>query len=130
MNDIEIQLNKIAQGIVSVQSGIDWFDTFDLNEKKVILHTLGYILTQSRPTIDEITNGIEKSKLKTTYTPCVLMLKKPFKEAIAIIQNLPENEGEKSFILWLSIFSIADKRRRNTVCSDGCYHEWHNLNNL
>jgi hypothetical protein len=130
MNDIELHLNKIAQGLISIQSGVDWFNSFDLNEKNEVLESLSYILMQSHPTIGEIADGIEKSKLKPTYTPCVLMLKKPFKEAIAKIRNIPENEWERTFILWLSIFSIADKRRRETICSDGCYHEWHNLNNL
>ena len=85
---------------------------------------------QSHPTVDEITDGIIKSNLKPTYTPCVLLVKKPLKEAMAQIHNLPENELLKSFILLLSIFSIADKRRKETECSGGCNHQWHNLNNL
>lgn len=130
MKNTELHLNKIAQGFISIQNGIDWFDSFDLNEKKEILQSLSVILTQAHPTSDEIANGIEQSKLQTTFTPCVLMVQKPFKEAIAKIRNLPECEWEKSFVLWLSIFSIADRRRRETECSDGCAHEWHNIRNL
>jgi hypothetical protein len=130
MNNTELQLNKIAQGFISIQSGIDWFDTFDQNEKKEVLQTLSVILTQAHPTRDEILSGVKKSKLKPTYTPCILITEKPFKEAIAKIRNLPADELEKSFLLLLSIFSISDKRRRETDCANGCSHEWHNINNL
>jgi Family of unknown function (DUF5958) len=130
MNKTELQLNKIAQGFVSLKDGIDWFDASDLNTKKNILQSLSVILTQSHPTSDDVENGIKQSELKRTYTPCVLMAEKPFGEAVSKVRNLPENEWRKTFVLWLSIFSIADKRRRETTCSDGCTHEWHNIVNL
>lgn len=130
MNKTELQLNKIAQGIVRLKDGIDWFDTCDLDTKKDILHSLSVILTQSHPTSDEVEIGIKRSELKRTYTPCVLMVEKPFSEAVARIRSLPQNEWRKAFLLWLSIYSIADKRRRKTECSDGCTHEWHNIGNL
>ncbi len=130
MNKTELQLNKIAQGFIRFKDGIDWFDESDLDKKKDILHSLSVILTQSHPTSDEVEIGINRSKLKRTYTPCVLMVEKPFNEAVARIRNLPQNEWRKAFLLWLSILSIADKRRRETECSDGCTHEWHNIGNL
>ena len=127
MNHIELHLNQIAQGHITIKKGIDWFNSHDLNEKKEIIQTLSEILTQAHPTNNEIENGIEISKLKPTYTPCVLMAEKQFNEAVATIRNLPENELGKTFELWISIFSIADKRRRNTECIGGCAHEWHNI---
>ena len=82
MKDTELHLNIIAQGFMSIQNGLDWFDSSDLNEKKETLQSLSAILTQAPPTSDEIVHGIEQSKLKTTYTPCMLLVQKPFKEAI------------------------------------------------
>ena len=130
MNDNELLLNKIAQGFVRVEDGIDWFNASDLDTKRNILQSLSVFLIQSHPTSDEVEKGIARSELKRTYTPCVLMVEKPFNEAVAKIRNLPENEWRIAFVLWLSIFSIADKRRRETECLDGCTHEWHNIGNL
>jgi hypothetical protein len=130
MNKTELQINKIAQGFLTLKDGIDWFDASDPITKKDILQSLSAILTQSHPTADEVEKGINRSELKRTYTPCVLMAEKPFSEAVAKIRNLPDNEWRKTFILWISIFSIADKRRRKTECLDGCAHEWHNIENL
>ena len=130
MNETELQLNKIAQGLVRVEDGIDWFDASDLDTKRNVLQSLSVFLTQSHPTCDEVEKGITRSELKRTYTPCVLMVEKPFNEAVPKIRNLPENEWRIASVLWLSIFSVADKRRRETECLDGCTHEWHNIGNL
>ena len=130
MNQTELQINKIAQGIIKFGDGINWFEVCDLKSKKEILQSLSYFLAQAHPSRKEVANGIKLSGLKPSYTPCVLMTEKPFNEALKIIRNLPENESKKSFILWLSILSIADKRRRETDCSNGCTHEWHNLENI
>ena len=53
--------------------------------------------------------------------------KKQFNEAVSAIRNLPESEWGKTFKLWISIFSVADRRRRKTECIGGCAHEWHNI---
>ncbi len=130
MNQTDLQINKIAQGFVKLQDGIDWFNAFDVKSKKGILQSISYFLSQAHPTRNEVDDGIKLSGLKPSYTPCVLLAKKPFNDAMKIIGSLPENEWEKSFILWISILSIADKRRRETDCLNGCTHEWHNIENL
>ena len=54
---------------------------------------------------------ITESDRITSYNVCYTKLLR------AQILKLPENEWEKSFILWISIFRVADKRRRETECS-------------
>lgn len=130
MNKTELQINKISQGIISLKDGINWFDTCELKIKMDVLQSLSAFLTQAHPARKEIENGIKQSGLKPTYTPCVLMIDKLFKEAISKIKNLPENEWQKAFILWVTILSIADKRRRETDFLNGCTHEWHYIENL
>lgn len=127
MKPTDLQINKIAQGIIEFRDGIDWFVGCKRKSKKEILQSLSCFLAQVHPTRDEVCAGIELSVLKPTYTPCVLIMKKPFKEALGKILMLPESEWEKSFILLISILGIADKRRRETDCCNGCTHEWHNL---
>jgi len=130
MNQTDLQINKIAHGFVKLRDGIDWFNTFDLKSKKEILQSLSNFLSQAHPTRKEVDDGIKLSGLKPSYTPCALLAKKPFNDAMKIIRSLPENEWEKSFILCIAILSIADKRRRETDCLNGCSHEWHNIENL
>jgi len=130
MNPIELQINKIAQGSIILEDGVEWFNACDLKSKKEILQSLSYFLIQSHPTRNEIEAGIKLSGLKSTYTPCALMNQKPVISAINKIRNLPENEWEKSFTLWVTILGISDKRRRETDCVNGCSHEWHNIKNL
>jgi Family of unknown function (DUF5958) len=127
MNQTDLQINKIAQGVIELRDGIDWFVGCELETKKEILQSLSWFLAQAHPTREEICLGIDLSGLKLTSTPCVLMMKKPFKEALGKILMLPENEWEKSFMLWIAILGVADKRRRETDCCNGCIHEWHNL---
>ncbi len=99
MNQTDLQINKIAQGFVKLRDGIAWFDAFDVKCKKEILQSLSYFLSQAHPTRNEVDDGIKLSGLKPSYTPCVLLAKKPFNDAMKIIRSLPENEWEKSFIL-------------------------------
>jgi len=130
MKQAELQINKIAQGFIEFNDGIKWFAACSLESKNEILLSLSVFLAQVHPAWEEIEAGIKSSGLKSTVTPCVLMIKKSFKDALAQILKLPENEWEKSFILWISIFRVADKRRRETECFNGCTHEWHNIESL
>jgi hypothetical protein len=124
----ELKLNQIAQGLIAWDAGVEWFEACTEAEKSVILRELGFIVNQAHPLVAEVQRAIEKSGLMSTFTPCVLALKSnPPERAINKIITLPEPERLKSFKLLLALFSIADLRRRSTVCKGGCTHEWHNL---
>lgn len=123
-----LKLNQIAQGLIPWDAGVEWFETSTAAEKSVILGDLGFMVHQSHPLVAEVQPAIEKSGLKSTFTPCVLALKSdPPERAIHRIVTLPESERLKSFEFLLALFSIADRRRRSTVCKSGCTHEWHKL---
>jgi hypothetical protein len=123
----ELKINQIAQGVVSWDAGVEWFETCAEAERNLILRELGFIVSQAHPLVAEVQPAIEESGLRSTFTPCVLALKSnPPERAIHKIISLPEPERLKSFKLLLALFSIADRRRRSTVCKGGCTHEWHN----
>ena len=127
MNETELKINKIAQGLISLGEGLAWYDESDSHSRNEIMKALDLCLFQSHPTQEDVEKGIKKSGLKATYSPCVLARKKPLNEARQKVLNLPEPDRRRGFILFLSIFSVADKRRRKTQCKDGCAHEWHNI---
>jgi hypothetical protein len=75
------------------------------------------------PTSTHVEEAIRSSGLRVTYTPCVLMLRKPPPEALSKIGNLPDAERQKSFRLLISILGVADSERR-AGCGDNCAHWW------
>jgi uncharacterized protein DUF5958 len=77
--------------------------------------------------LTEINEAIERSQLKETYTPYVLIKKEGYYQRLEQIAELPSDEYLKSFRLLVVLLGIADKRRRATDCENGCSHEWHNI---
>lgn len=127
MNDLQLTINKIAQGVITLEEGLAWFDSSDSESRLEIMGSLDLCIHQSHPNREDIERGIQLSGLKETYSPCVLIRKKHINEARAKVLAMPELDQRRAFILFVSVFGVADKRRRETQCKDGCKHEWHNI---
>ncbi len=127
MNQIEIAINKIAQGIIPIEDGMEWFASENEESKSEIMRALDLCIFQSHPNEEDIENGIEKSGLKETYSPCVLIRKKPFNDVRQKVLNMSGLDQMRSFKLLITVFGVADERRRNEQCIGGCTHDWHNL---
>ncbi|MFF4433976.1 DUF5958 family protein [Streptomyces sp. NPDC001513] len=48
-------------------------------------------------------------------------------DGAAWFSGLPADEHVKAFRVLLSVFAVADTRRRETYCKGACGHAWHNL---
>lgn len=124
-----LKLNRLAQGLIPWDEGVIWFNGLSTLEKSGVLRDLAGIARQSHPRADEVEPAMRLAALSPTCTPCALVRmatvfpERAFQRVIA----LPENEWEKSFRLLLALLAIADARRRNTQCAEGCSHEWHHL---
>lgn len=127
MNEREITINKIAQGIIPLAEGLEWFQSSDENTRSEIMRTLDLCIYQSHPNKDDIEKGIEKSGLKSTYSPCILIQTKPFNEVRRKVLRMSGIDQDRSFRLFVTVFSVADERRRKEQCAGGCAHDWHNL---
>lgn len=125
MNDIENILNQSAQGLISNEDAVAWFMDLNAQTKTDVLRKLQYFSLQAGANSEDAEQAILDSKLKSTFTPCVLLKTKEIREAVSKTVILPEAESDKSFKLLLALFSIADTRRRKTTCVNGCSHEWH-----
>ena len=108
MNSNQLIINRISQNIIPFAEGPQWFVDLEETEQISILQDLRICYEQSHPTDEVVALGLKKSKLKSTFTPCVLILKFPTRQALAKIMELPQEERIKSFCLLISIFSIAD----------------------
>ncbi|GAB6098008.1 hypothetical protein JCM14469_42620 [Desulfatiferula olefinivorans] len=118
-------LNSLAQGIRPIREGTDWFETLSFEKQLEILREISVYAQQAGVRESDVQNAIYKSGLKSTYTPCILVSKGNLKVQLAKVLNLPKVEYIKVFILLLSLLSVADERRMNNQCKDGCSHWWH-----
>ena len=130
MNVHEISINKIAQGIIPLEQGMEWFQSSNDETRIKIMKTLDLCIYQSHPSKEDIEKGIELSGLKTTYSPCVIIRVKPFNEVRQKVLRMSGIDQIRSFKLFVNIFSVADARRRKEQCVNGCTHDWHNLQKL
>lgn len=107
----EILVNKFGQGLVAIEQLTEEFKLVEVFKKREFLNSLLYLIMQSKPKEEDIEPAIISSGLKSTYTPCVLLRKGLANHNLEKLVNLPENELMKSFMLLLSLFKIAYKRR-------------------
>jgi len=109
--EVEILINKHGQGLVSSDILLTKFSSLDLIDKRDMLNDIIYLIMQSKATNKDIHFAIEESKLKPSFTPCILLKKGVESHNLVKIVKLPENEMNKVFLLFLSLFKIAYQRR-------------------
>jgi hypothetical protein len=107
----QILINKFGQNLVEISLIEEKFKSLGLSEKRNFLNDMIFFIMQSKPKEDDITEAISQSKLKKTFTPCILLAKGVENHNLLRIVNLPENELEKSLLLFLSLFKVAYKRK-------------------
>jgi hypothetical protein len=118
-------LNCIAQGARPIEDGKDWFQDLSPEKQLEVLREISVYIQQAGAREADVPEAIEKAKIKKTFTPCVILQNGRLKMQLSKVLNLPTAEYTKAFLLLLSLLSIADKRRRNNQCKDGCSHWWH-----
>lgn len=107
----EILINKFGQELVAIEQLIEDFSLLEDFQKKEFLNGFIYLIMQSKPKKEDVEPAILKSGLKPTFTPCILLKKGVSNHDLEKIVNLPESELTKAFVLLLSLFKIAYKRR-------------------
>ena len=107
----EILVNKFGQGLVAIEQLTEDFSLLEVFQKKEFLNGFLYLIMQSKPKKEDIEPAMLDSGLKPTFTPCILLKKGVANHDLEKLVNLPENELTKVFVLLLSLFKIAYKRR-------------------
>jgi hypothetical protein len=123
--ELLVKLNQYSQGIRSIENGKDWFSSFSSGKQHGVLRELSNLILQAGANSSDVDEAIDKSGLKSTFTPCVLLKKENLKVQLSKVLSLPSGEYTKAFALFISLLSIADQRRRDTKCKNGCSHWWH-----
>jgi hypothetical protein len=123
-----VMLNRVAQGGLPFADAVRWFEALPESERQPWLTTLALMCHQAHPRTDEIDKALSLAELKPTFTPCVMLRSEVRPErALSRIAALPQDEHGKAFRLLFALYCIADTRRRETECRNGCSHEWHNF---
>jgi len=121
-------LNRVAQDRLPFADAVRWFESLGEAEQEPWLKTIAFMCHQAHPHREEIDTAIMLAELKPTFTPCVMLRAAAQPEhALDRIAILPADERQKAFRLVFALYCVADTRRRQTQCRDGCSHEWHNF---
>lgn len=107
----EIFFNQFCQGIFSEEKLITFFLARNAEQKRKVLNDLVHLMTQSKITEGDVNYALKNSKLKPTYTPCILIRKGLTHGTFQKIIALPEHELCKSFKLFIHLFKIGYLRR-------------------
>lgn len=117
MRPSELQLNRIAQGLVTTAAGVSWFESLSATEQASVLKDLSFICVQAHPRREEFSEAIARSSLKQSFTPCVVLQTATTPSvAISKIASLTEIGVRK--ILSPSDFSVFSRGHaspRNTL---------------
>ncbi|MFF5158488.1 DUF5958 family protein [Streptomyces sp. NPDC000348] len=122
--ETERVVNEIAQGLRTVDTGVGWFAALiPARRQKVLQEVAGYAV-QAHVTAADGRVGVARSGVRPTANPAVMICMDPPRYGFA---GLPAAEHVKAFRVLVSVFAVADTRRRETYCTGTCGHEWHNL---
>lgn len=122
--ETERVVNEIAQGLRTLDAGVRWFSDLAPTRQQMILQEVAGYAMQAHPTAADGRAGVARSGVKPTANPSVMICMDPPRYGFA---GLPSVEHVKAFRVLVSVFAVADTRRRERYCQGVCGHAWHNL---
>ncbi|WP_328957827.1 DUF5958 family protein [Kitasatospora purpeofusca] len=117
-------VNEVAQGLRTLEDGTAWFSLLSQAERKAVLQEVASYAMQAHITAADGSAGVARSGVKPTANASVMICMDPPRYGFA---GLPAEEHINAFRVLVATFSVADTRRRQTYCTGGCGHSWHNL---
>ncbi|MFF2198319.1 DUF5958 family protein [Streptomyces sp. NPDC058157] len=120
----ESVVNGMAQGLRTLDEGVAWFSGLSPAGRQEVLHEVAHYAMQAHITAADGRVGVARSGVKRTANPAVMICMDPPRYGFS---GLPADEHVTAFRVLVSVFAVADTRRRQTHCNDGCGHSWHNL---
>ncbi|MEU5036125.1 DUF5958 family protein [Streptomyces rubiginosohelvolus] len=127
MDERTVILNELAQGLRPIVRGVEWFEALPAQGQFEVLRDLRGHCIQARATVEDGPESVQIAGIRPTHTPAVLITRGQLAGQLTKIINLPQDERVKAFRLLVALLEVADKRRRERFCVDGCTHAWHQL---
>ncbi|MFG3033597.1 DUF5958 family protein [Streptomyces sp. NPDC048253] len=122
--ETERVVNEIAQGVRTLDAGVSWFSGLAPTRQQEVLQEVAGYAMQAHITTADGRAGVARSGVKPTANPSVMICMEPPRYGFV---GLPSAEHLKAFRVLVSVFAVADARRRETNCKGACGHAWHNL---
>lgn len=122
--EAEQVVNEVAQELCTLDEGTSWFSALSPAGRQAVLQEVAGYAMQANITAADGREGVARSGVKSTANPSVMISMDPPRYGFAA---LPADEHVNAFRVLVSVFSIADTRRRQTYCKGTCGHTWHNL---
>ncbi|MFF7715737.1 DUF5958 family protein [Streptomyces sp. NPDC007988] len=122
--ETERVVNEIAQGLRTLDAGESWFSDLTPTRQQTVLQEVAEYAMQAHITAADGRAGVARSGVKTTANPSVMICMDPPRYGFA---GLPSAEHIKAFRVLVSVFAVADTRRRERYCKGACGHAWHHL---
>ncbi|MEU9086272.1 DUF5958 family protein [Streptomyces sp. NPDC048357] len=122
--ETERVVNEVAQELRTLDDGAAWFSGLSPAGRQEALRQVGGYAMQAHITAADGRAGVARSGVKPTANPSVMICMDPPRYGFS---GLPADEHVKAFRVLVSVFSVADTRRRETYCKGACGHAWHNL---
>ncbi|TXS55960.1 DUF5958 family protein [Streptomyces sp. t39] len=122
--EIERVANEIAQGLRTLNAGVSWFSDLAPTRQQMVLQEVAGYAMQAHITAADGRAGVARSGVKPTANPSVMICMDPPRYGFT---GLPSAEYVKAFRVLVSVFAVADTRRRERYCKGACGHAWHNL---
>ncbi|MFD8686303.1 DUF5958 family protein [Streptomyces sp. NPDC059651] len=122
--EAERVVNEVAQELRTLDAGTSWFSALSPVGRQVVLREAAGYAMQAHITAADGREGVARSGVQPTANPSVMICTDPPRYGFAA---LPADEHVKAFRVLVSVFSVADTRRRHTYCRGTCGHAWHNL---
>ncbi|MCQ6556203.1 DUF5958 family protein [Streptomyces sp. C10-9-1] len=122
--ETERVVNEIAQGLRALDAGAEWFSGLAPTLRQQVLDDVAGYAMQAHVTAADGREGVARSGVKPTANPAVMICMDPPRYGFS---DLPSAEHPKAFRVLVSVFAVADTRRRERYCKGDCGHAWHNL---
>ncbi|GEB60124.1 DUF5958 family protein [Streptomyces gardneri] len=102
----------IAQGLCTLDDGVGWFSGLTPTCRQGVLREVAGYAMQAHITAADGRAGVARSGVKPTANPAVMICMGPPRYGFA---GLPSAEHIKAFRVLVSVFAVADTRRRGCV---------------
>ncbi|MFC9339206.1 DUF5958 family protein [Streptomyces sp. NPDC057021] len=122
--EAERVVNEVVQGLRTLDEGTSWFSALSPEGRQAVLQEVTSYAMQAHITAADGREGVARSGVKPRANPSVMICMDPPRYGFA---DLPADEHVKAFRVMVSVFSVADTRRRESYCKGTCGHAWHNL---
>ncbi|MFI8103811.1 DUF5958 family protein [Streptomyces sp. NPDC086023] len=120
----EVVVNGVAQGLRSLDDAVAWFSGLSPAHRETVLRDVAGYAMQAHITPADGREGVLRSGVKPTANPAVMVCLDPPRYGF---HRLPPDEHVRAFRVLVSVFAVADARRRETYCKGACGHPWHRL---